>query len=399
MSDGEIRVSVSEWGEGRSLHLRWTDPISGRRRARSAKTNDWGEAERAAGELEKQLRAGADVSPSKITWAEFLRRFDDEKLSAMCKETRNAYRVALGHVTRLLDPDRLAKLTTQAVTTLVGKLRKEGQGAANIARTLRHVKGAANWAHRQGYLQVVPRFDMPKGGGRMKGRPISGEEYERLLAKVPAVRPDDAADWERLLTALWLSGLRLGEALRLSWDDGPFQLDLSGKHPAFRIQPEGQKSHKAEICPCTPDFAAWVLAATPEAERSGRVFPLRVSNLRQVSRAVSDIGKKAGVLVDPETGKTASAHDLRRSFGTRWAKRVMPAVLKRLMRHANIATTMGFYVGIDADEIASGLWANHAPADGNGGGFGNDLGNGGPKSGVFEGAENCRNSRSSKGLE
>jgi len=122
------------------------------------------------------------------------------------------------------------------------------------------------------------------------------------------------------------------------------------------------------------------------------VFPLPVSESLAVGKIVSDIGKAAGVVVertekpDPETGepteriKYASAHDLRRSFGTRWAKRVMPAILRTLMRHGSIQTTMAYYVGFDAVDIASDLWANHAPADGNGNGFGNEAGNDGPKS-------------------
>ena len=44
---------------------------------------------------------------------------------------------------------------------------------------------------------------------------------------------------------------------------------------------------------------------------------------------------------------------------TRWAKKVMPAVLQRLMRHADIQTTMSYYVNIDATDIADGLWAAH----------------------------------------
>ena len=40
-----------------------------------------------------------------------------------------------------------------------------------------------------------------------------------------------------------------------------------------------------------------------------------------------------------------SAHDLRRSFGERWASRLMPQVLKELMRHESIETTLNFYVG------------------------------------------------------
>jgi hypothetical protein len=57
-------------------------------------------------------------------------------------------------------------------------------------------------------------------------------------------------------------------------------------------------------------------------------------------RVVAAIGRKAGVVVatteksakrdgklTTTVQKFASMHDLRRAFGTRWAKRVMPAVL------------------------------------------------------------------------
>jgi integrase len=74
---------------------------------------------------------------------------------------------------------------------------------------------------------------------------------------------------------------------------------------------------------------------------------------------VAAIGKKAGVMVNKDAGKCASAHDLRRSFGTRWAKRVMPAVLQKLMRHSAIETTLRYYADIDADDLAEGLWREY----------------------------------------
>jgi integrase len=51
----------------------------------------------------------------------------------------------------------------------------------------------------------------------------------------------------------------------------------------------------------------------------------------------------------------ATAHDLRRSFSSRWAKRVMPAVLKDLMRHSEISTTMSYYVDQSADDVGDVL--------------------------------------------
>jgi integrase len=123
------------------------------------------------------------------------------------------------------------------------------------------------------------------------------------------------------------------------------------------------------VIPLTPDFAE-LLQATPKAERGGRVFPQIAQTTgkpmvaQEVGRMVSAIGKKAGVVVNKADGKFASAHDMRRAFGTRWARRVMPAVLKRLMRHSTVQTTMGYYVDLDA---ADQLWAGYGtiPTEGN----------------------------------
>src|SRR5262249_62224778 len=94
-------------------------------------------------------------------------------------------------------------------------------------------------------------------------------------------------------------------------------------------------------------------------KRSQRLGP------EQVGRAISAIGKKAGIKVktDPDGNvKFASAHDLRRSFGDRWARKVMPQVLMELMRHESIDTTMKYYVGRNAEATADVLWSVHEQA-------------------------------------
>jgi hypothetical protein len=133
----------------------------------------------------------------------------------------------------------------------------------------------------------------------------------------------------------------------------------------------------------TPDFAEFLLQ-TPEAERVGPVFKLNVAgrsiplSAHSVGKLVSEMGEKAGAIVNAVDRKTGSAHDLRRAFATRWARRVAPAILQKLMRHASIQTTMGYYVDLDVDEMADELWANHKPAS-NGPAFGNTSGNIGPE--------------------
>ncbi len=54
--------------------------------------------------------------------------------------------------------------------------------------------------------------------------------------------------------------------------------------------------------------------------------------------------------------KTASAHDLRRSFGSRWAGKAKPATLRLLVRHESIETTLKYYVEQDVEELGAALW-------------------------------------------
>ena len=66
---------------------------------------------------------------------------------------------------------------------------------------------------------------------------------------------------------------------------------------------------------------------------------------------------------NPKRVKYASAHDLRRSFGDRWAKRVMPAELKEMMRHESIETTLRYYVSSNAERTAETCWQRSPGAD------------------------------------
>jgi len=120
---------------------------------------------------------------------------------------------------------------------------------------------------------------------------------------------------------------------------------------------------------------------TRERDRTGYVFspqPRREDCTRLLSHRVGEvaaaIGEAAGVkvYVDPISGKVkyASAHDLRRSFGERWAARIMPTDLMVLMRHESIETMMRYYVGRNAKNMAKKLWEAHKKAD-----SGNTLGN------------------------
>ena len=373
MYNDELRVSVMRYTDRPNLVLSYVDPTSGKRKTKSASTTSEKDAWKGAAKWEEELRAGPHCPPSKVTWQEFRRRYEEEHLASLALKSRESARFALGRVEKYLNPDRLCKVNASALSSLQTKLRATGIRETSIATVLRAVKAALGWAVSVGMMPAVPKINMPKGskGRKMKGGAILGEQFDRMLAAVPKVRPRDSAAWVHYLTGLWLSGLRLGESVALSWDDNAlFRVDLTGRRPRFRIKGDGQKSGQDELTPMTPDFAEFLLQTPPE-QRHGRVFKLNQSSnsipliTNSVGRLVDRIGVKAGIIVNAVDGKHGSAHDLRRSFGTRWAKRVMPAVLQKLMRHANVATTMQYYVDLAVDEMADDLWANHPPTPSN----------------------------------
>ena len=395
MSD-EIRVRLicpkpRSRRKSKNVIMWFRDPDIGRLVRKSAGTTDTKAARDKAIEWQYQVRNGLWTPPAEctdgeaddglgpITWQQFRTQYEQEHLRTLSERTCDAADTALNHLERVLrlDGKRLAVVTSKALSTFQAKLRQatpkspKGVKDVTIDGYLAYIGAALKWAVRVDLLDEapeIPRLKRAKGIDKlMRGRPIMLEEFERMLKAARKVRPRDYKAWRRYLRGLWLSGLRLEESLLLSWDlETPFSIDLSGKRPLLRILAEGEKGHQDRLLAITPDFAEFLLKV-PDNRRVGRVFKLRgletgkpISGKR-VGRIVSAIGKRAKVLVNKAAGKCASAHDLRRSFGTRWAKRVMPAVLQKLMRHSAIETTMKYYVDLDANELAEELWTTYAP--------------------------------------
>jgi integrase len=382
----DIKVLVVDYGPRRSLMLRYTDPTDGRQKTKSAKTRSRKEALKAAGQWQDELRNGRYHAASTMTWQDFRQRYENEVLAGLADGTDHKAQGVFNHVESILNPMLLRHLTEQRISYLQAELRNRGRSKATIKGILAHLGAALRWAAKMKLIPTAPVIESPKrakGSTLMKGRPIVLEEFERMLAAVervvdaPRKLPNGAvaaslhraASWRHYLRGLWLSGLRLGESLDLTWernDDGLY-VDLSGRRPMLRISADAEKGNKDRLLPCSPEFAEFLLA-TPEVERVGYVFnPLaehpcggsRLGN-SQTGRTISAIGRAAGVKVSDK--KFASAHDLRRSFGERWASRVMPQVLMELMRHESIETTLRFYVGKNAERTADVLWAAHEQA-------------------------------------
>jgi len=378
----EVKVQIVAARGYPCFRLKWKDPVTGRwhyrtsgvRRTAGRKAR--AEAERVAGALQAELAAGRYGLDRGVSWQDFRQRYEREVLSGLAANTGVKARTAFDLVERLLpvvSTGRLVEITGERLSYFASRLREQGKAESTIAGYLAHLKAALRWAAAVGLMPAAPKFPRirrAKGAGAdtpMRGRAISEEEFDRMLTQVvKVVGQERAAAWKYFLRGLWLGGWRIQEALELTWDDpAKLRVDLTGKYPVVVIPGECHKSRKDTILPIAPEFAA-LLAETPESQRRGRVFKLLDSGGKFASRdtairVVSAVGRLAGVKVHtcPRTGKVkyATAHDLRRSFATRWAKVLMPTDLMVLMRHTSINTTLRFYVGRNAESTAETLWS------------------------------------------
>lgn len=355
----------------KKFECQWADPITGRLKTKSTGTTKRREAERFAGALEASINSGQHEELTNITWQAAADRYQDEVMSSRAVTTLNKFRTVRKAVEKIIDPKYLRVVSTDQISKLQSALRAKNLAEATIKSDLSALRSFLNWTHRMGMLPKAPLFSMPKRTGKMKHRPVTAEEYERMLACVEQVATKPlAAPWKFMLEGLWTSGLRLDEALRLRWDQGDITVNLTGERPRLKIEANADKSTKARLLPIAPEFAE-LLLSVPASQRHGRVFrvvvPGQVAEMRldTCSKFITRIGKKAMVCVaerPPIDGETeprkswAGAHCFRRAFGTRWSKRLRPQQLQDLMRHESITTTMTFYVEDDIIDVENATW-------------------------------------------
>lgn len=369
-----IRVYVIEYGRDKlMLRTVWPD---GTQKHESVETTDRKVAERLAALREDELRKeaielalnGPKVIPTRKTWQDFRDALSLQLLPTFAESTRRKYATVLNAFERHSKPtvEFLDEVTTPKVSEFLAAWRLDGAEEATLFGSLGHFRAALAWGKEQGWLKELPIIRRPRieDNEPTKGRGITQAEFTKMLKKTKEVVGAEERHWKHAQEGLFLSGLRLGEGINLSWDiPGTIRVDLSGSFPMLDIPRKRQKKRKSELWPITPDFAAFLLK-TPASKRTGWVFqfPMPVKNetefrrVDSISKIISAIGEAAKIVVDEERGKFASAHDFRRSFGIRWAEVLMPAELQSLMRHAAIETTMKFYTRQKSETLAAKIW-------------------------------------------
>lgn len=367
-----IRVTVAK---GRWV-LRWIDPLSGREREQVlGKELSDRDRERAILQKEQELESGVmTTNPRRLLWTKFLEEVERSYFPRLAPSTCQNYRSTLNVLAKHVKVTRPVDLTARRIEYFIAQLRNEKASTATIRHHLRQLKAVLRWGKRKGLLQSIPEIEMPKleaGETVAKGRPLTEEEFAKMVAAVPeSIKVESRrASWEFFLRGLWLSGLRLGEAIALSWDDRTtVNVVTVGETPFLHFPASSHKSRREEWIPLTRDF--WeLLQQVPAVERLGYVFKLggfghRKRDLSDISAIVQTIGKASKVVVKEHaiSGRTkyATAHDLRRSFGYRWSSRLPISDLRQLCRHRNVSTTLDYYAMSPTSELARKVWKDAA---------------------------------------
>jgi integrase len=374
----DVKMSVFKPAGRKFFYVEFVDPRDGNTKRVSLKTTKKREADQKAGVIRRDLAEGSWSKKVRTPWKEFRQQYLKESTLGLKDSSIRDIGVSLNKLESVCSPRTVQSINGTMLqkfqTDVIAAARKkagdkvtQSTGITTLSKHLRNIRRMLIWATDHGMFASCPKIKMPKGSsnGKSKGRPVTVEEFPRMLQRTAKiVGEEQAGSWKFLLRGLFLGGLRLNEAITLSWDadaEDVISVDMSGKYPMFAIPADVDKSRKRRLLPMVPDFAH-LLETMPDDERIGNVFRLQFrrdhgmqTRCDTVTKQISAIGKKAGIRVS--ASKHASAHDLRRSFGSRWADKVKPHILQQLMRHENIKTTMDYYVQSEAEEIAEAVWA------------------------------------------
>ena len=376
---------------GRTFQLRYHCPNEKKEIRISTGTTDEGEAERQKSELEAKLLLGLAATTHRgkkcgpeMEWSDFREQYRTLHLATVRPKTAIHAESRLDLAEQILKPRTLGEMSDpNALQRLQAKLlageysrRKKPRSPHTVKGYIGCVLAALSWAHLQGWISSAPKIRKLKTPRlkMMKGRPITLDEFQKMLAVTAEIVGEAAVDsWKRVLVGLWESALRLDELMHVSWDQAGTIRPVwnEGKLPVLSIPASMQKNDTEETIPLLPGFEK-LLIETPSEHRRGWVFnPQSLQSkvgryvrhprmdAEWVGKIISRIGKKADVVVEPadvRTGrptKYASAHDLRRSCGDRLRNAgIPPLVICRAMRHASWETTRKHYAPGDIQSDA-----------------------------------------------
>lgn len=226
------------------------------------------------------------------TWcAEWLRRKKRDASPATMKRYE-------AHLEAFLDwrGETGRKRPLESVTTAMMRkwrehLQDEGRANKTVLNYIKDVGAVYRAAIREGFTHFnpVPALEALPTDDSMSRKPFTEKEVAALLAAAPS------DEWRGLILVAAFTGLRLGDASRLSWSS----VDLAGK--IITLIPSKTKRKKRVVAiPIQPDLLAYlegvtILSDQPDAPVFDKLSRARVGTRGGLSQTFTEIMMEAGV--------------------------------------------------------------------------------------------------------
>ncbi len=256
----------------------------------------------------------------------------------------------------LADWHAVASLEAHDLRKQLAARRSDGLSNASTARELSALKAFIAFARAQSG-DPDPAAPRLRGPRTKKGlpRPITPDEAVNIADLVAGSSDEDwvGARDRAVLLLMYGSGLRIAEALSLTWKDAQLgeTLQVTGKGGKQRIVPilpitRTAVSQYVSLCP-------WKLAADEPLFRGAKGRPLSAG---MVQKAMANARRALGL---PDT---ATPHALRHSFATHLLGAGADLrSLQELLGHASLGSTQ-IYTKVDAATMLENYRAAHPRA-------------------------------------
>lgn len=304
------------------------------------------QARRVLAEILAEATGDALTEFSVVDW---FKQFLAEKKGSASPATMARYSQVLGDFEEALGATKaqgpLAAVTVGDLVAYRDKLREEGRSASTVNQTVRKILAVPfSSAKKLGYIAVNPcaAVDAIKAREESRGRGREAFTPEEVGAMLKAAK---GTDWEGMIVLAASTGLRLGDAARISWGD----LDL----PAGLLTVETRKTGAVVRIPVHGDFRRWLKGRTRGIGKAP-VFPdlheLKISGRNGLSAGFKAIMDKAKIrskaFALSGAGRTFYSkgfHSFRHTFiSSLAAAGVSPEIRQKLAGHADAKTHAGY---------------------------------------------------------
>ena len=325
----------------------------GRQRKRSART--LAEARELKATLTADVKRGEYRALSKVTFSDYatdwIETYQGRTSRGIRPETIADYRSDLDRVAiPFFGRMQLAAIEPRDIKRLAGELRVQGLKAGSVRNLLAPVRALLATAFEEGVirsnpaagLRITHRVESEEVEPRVKA--LTEEELSLVLGEVPE-------DWRLFFTLLAHTGLRIGEAIALTWADIDFgHRRLHVRRRLYRRRLDAPKSrYGRRAIPLSEGLAQALWRLKGKSPTEAAIFTSKTggylddSNVR--SRVLKPAAKRAGV---PWVG----FHTFRHTCATMLFRNGLNAKQVQMwLGHHSPAFTLATYVHLLPDDL------------------------------------------------